>query len=204
MKNQKGFTLLEMAVAAVIGLFVMGMTTSLLFAGTQVLRSVGVYHSMYQETRNATQWINRDVKESYGILNSATIGGIAYSTGVLNLVLQRSSGQSGDYDYVIYSFTPDPLGTGFSLQRKFFDNYDINGNEKINSSSSARVIAKNLTAAGFGTSGDEVILLITASREDWRAQELTVPFGGHGASAGSGNNILETKMSLASQTKMRN
>ncbi len=213
-KKSTGFTLIEFIMASAVGIFVLGAIASLLFAGIGAVKSVGQFHWTHQEARKAMQWINRDVKESYSILNLQTLDGAVYQTDKDTLVLQRSGGAGGDYDFVVYNLVSDGtdyLGSNiYRIDRIFFDNYTIAGAVKANSSKSARTIAKNVVAPTgndylFNAAGTKVSIDLTVSRADRRAREQVVTLDG--ASLGTPSNSNEsmaTKLRLLSEIKMRN
>lgn len=209
-----GLTLIELIMAASIGLFVFGAIASLLMAGISGLKSAGEFHQVYHEARRAMQWINRDVKESYSILNAATIGGTLYTTDKDTLVLQRSSGSDGNYDYVVYDLINDGndyLGTAtYRIDRKFFDNYTLTGATQVGSSSSTRAVAKNVLAPTgngylFNAAGTKVSVDLSVSRKRPRAREQVVIWGGGSIGTPSNaNQTAEAKLQLVSEIKMRN
>lgn len=213
-KAERGFTLIELMMATAIGIFVLGAIASLLFAGIGAVKSVGQFHWIHQEARKAMQWIDRDVKESYSILNLQTLDGTVYQTDKDTLVLQRSGGAGGDYDFVVYNLVSDGtdyLGSNiYRIDRIFFDNYTIAGAVKANSSKSTRTIAKNVVAPTgsdylFSAAGTKVSIDLTVSRADRRAREQIVTLDGASLGTPSNNNeSMATKLRLLSEIKMRN
>ncbi|GEM_PF-4309682 len=212
--KKNGFTLIEFIMASAIGVFVLGAIASLLMGAVAGVKSAGEFHQVYHESRRAVQWINRDVKESYSIFNTATIGGTFYATDKDTLILQRSSGRDGNYDYVVYDLVSDgtdSLGNNiYRLDRKFFDNYTILGDTQTGSSSSTRTVAKDVVAPTgsqyiFNAAGTKVSVDLTVSRQRRRAREqLVLLDGGSIGTPSSSNQTAVSSLRLVSEIKMRN
>ncbi|MBI1976978.1 MAG: prepilin-type N-terminal cleavage/methylation domain-containing protein [Candidatus Omnitrophica bacterium] len=212
--RRNGFTLIEFIMASAIGIFVFGAIASLLMGGVAGVKSVGEFHQVYYESRRAIQWVNRDVKESYSILNTATIGGTPYTTDKDTLILQRSSGTDGNYDYVVYDLVgdgTDALGNNiYRLDRKFFDNYTVLGTTQTGSSNSTKIVAKDVVAPTgsqyiFNAAGTKVSVDLTISRQRHRTREqLVLLDGGSIGTPGSGNQTATSSLRLVSEIKMRN
>ena len=212
--TKHGFTLIELMMAATIGVFVFGAITSLLMSGLGAVKSVGQFHITYSDARKAMQYMNRDVKESYSILNTQAIDGVTYQTDKDTLVLQRSGGGGGDYDFVVYDLVPDGtdyLGSNqYRMERTFFDNYTVAGVAKTGSTSSKRVIAKNVVAPSgsdyiFNSAGTKVSVDLTISKVERKAKHQVVALDassqGNYSNSGEGATTL---LRLVSEIKMRN
>lgn len=212
--TKRGFTLIELLMSASIGIFVLGAVASLLLGGIAGLKTAGEFHQVYQEARMAMQWIDRDVKESHDIPTLKTIGGTAYTADKDTLILQRSSGDDGNYDYVVYNLVTDGtdyLGnTLYRLDRIFFDNYTSVGIAQTGSSSSTRTVARNVaapTGSGylFSATTAKVSVDLTASRIRTRAKEQVIQWipGTGGGATGSGLTATSS-LRLVSEIKKRN
>jgi hypothetical protein len=213
-KDSVGFTLIEFIMASAIGIFVLGAIASLLMGAIAGIRTAGEFHQVYHESRRAVQWINRDVKESYSIFNTATIGGTSYTTDENTLILQRSSGTDGNHDYVVYDLISDGtdyLGNAlYRLDRKFFDNYTVLGTTQTGSSNSTKTVAKNVVAPTgsqyiFNAAGTKVSVDLTISRYQRRAREQIVLLDGGSIGTPSSSGQTDTSsLRLVSEIKMRN
>ena len=213
-KRKEGLTLIELLMAVSLAVFVSGAIASLLLSALSSVNSVGQFHWTYQQARQAMQWINRDVKQSYSILSNATIGSTSYQTDKDTLVLQRSGGVGGKYDFVLYDLVPDTadyLGnTTYKLERTLFKNYDVSGNTTADSTTEQNTVAKNVVApvgAGylFNASGTKVSIDMTVSRIERQVKQRTVTLGlTSTGGTGSDNGITPSVLHLVSEIKMRN
>lgn len=107
MKGKRGFTLVEVLVSTAL---LMGITTVIISVSIGCQRSfiTGVeLLNLQAQSRQAMQWLRRDIKWAVSLENSRTIGAKTYTTSNSEVVLRLPSiSAAGDiitgYDYIVY------------------------------------------------------------------------------------------------------
>lgn len=107
MKGKRGFTLVEVLVSTAL---LMGITTVIISVAIGCQRSfiTGVeLLNLQAQSRQAMQWLRRDIKWAVSLENSRTIGAKTYTTSNSEVVLRLPAiSAAGDmitgYDYIVY------------------------------------------------------------------------------------------------------
>ncbi|MCK4994961.1 MAG: prepilin-type N-terminal cleavage/methylation domain-containing protein [Candidatus Omnitrophica bacterium] len=107
MKGKRGFTLVEVLVSTAL---LMGITTVIISVSIGCQRSfiTGVeLLNLQAQSRQAMQWLRRDIKWAVSLENSRTIGAKTYTTSNSEVVLRLPAiSAAGDmitgYDYIVY------------------------------------------------------------------------------------------------------
>ena len=144
--NQKGFTVIEMMMAAVIGALIVGATT---YVGINLARNYRLSDArldIQSESRLSLDWLVKDIRSATEIVSTYDV----YTTGNSELVLKvlalddANANDTPDdykYDYIIYR-----LISG-SLQRIVVADAT---SERV---SGSKYIASNITALTFSSEG---------------------------------------------------
>lgn len=104
---KRGFTLIEVLIAAAMGIIVTGVVAESFFGSWQAQRSQEIYSELQRASRSSLDEISKQTWNATSVTSSTILGGTTYTSGVSTLVLRlpplNNNGDiiTGD-DYLIF------------------------------------------------------------------------------------------------------
>ena len=147
-RTPPGLSLVEVLVAAAIGVTVLGTLYLLVSGAMQSFAWASISEQAHAQFLGVREQFSRDVQQASAVVEEITLDGITYHTSeeppADSLVLQlpaidaQGTGLLGTYDFVIYTLQQAADGTGF-LHRHLFTTRAPNGNPLLEVTPSARL-----------------------------------------------------------------